>query len=115
MILVYFLWLEITLVRGRRYFVTVNGEVGGAFAFTKKSGIFFVEVLAIAPRHRRHRIASAILCAAAASATKANEQLELSVFKWNIPAQLLYNVNGFTREKMEWMSITLRHKHKTLL
>jgi ribosomal protein S18 acetylase RimI-like enzyme len=115
MILVYFLWLEITLVRGRRYFVTVNGEVGGVFAFTKKSGIFFIEVLAIAPRHRRHRIASAILCAAAASATKASEELELSVFKGNIPAQRLYNVNGFTREKMEWMSIILRHKHETLL
>jgi GNAT superfamily N-acetyltransferase len=114
MMLVYFIWLEITLVKGRRYFVTVNGESAGAFAFSKRSRIFFVEVLAVAPQHRRHGIASHILQVAVASAKKAREELELSVFKGNIPAQRLYNKNGFVLEKQKWMSIILRHKTETL-
>ena len=110
MMLVYFLWLEITLVRGRRYFVTVDGEVAGAFAFSKRPKIFFVEVLAVSPKHRRHGIATRILHIAIDSVKKSGEELELSVFNGNIPAQRLYNMNGFVHEKEKWMSIILRHK-----
>jgi ribosomal protein S18 acetylase RimI-like enzyme len=115
MVLIYFLWLEITLVRGRRYWVTASGEVVGVIAFNRRPGIFFVEVLAVAPRNRRRGIATHILRAAASSAMNAGEELELSVFKGNIPAQHLYRMNGFTQEKQEWMSIILRQKHETLL
>ena len=108
MLLVYFFWLEIILLRGKRFFVTINENTVGLFAISGKPRVLFIEVLAVAPGFRKKGIATLILDLITASAVKSGKELELSVFRSNIPAQLLYLKNGFRKKKDKKMSIILR-------
>ncbi len=108
MLLVYFFWQEIALFRAKRYFITINGYIVGLFAISEKPGALFVEVLAVAPGFRKKGIAIFVLGIITAAAVKSGKELELSVFKSNIPAQHLYQKNGFRKKKDKKMSIILR-------
>lgn len=106
--LVYIFWQEIALLRGKRYFVTINENIVGLFAINEKSEARSIEVLAVAPGFRKKGIATLILGVITASAVKSGKELELSVFRSNIPAQHLYRKNGFRKKKDKKMSIVMR-------
>jgi len=108
MVLVYFFWQEIALFRCKRYYATIDENTVGLFAVSEKPEALFVELLAVAPGFRKKGIATLILDLITASAVKSGKELELSVFRSNIPAQLLYLKNGFRKKKDKKMSIILR-------
>ena len=108
MVLVYFFWQEIALFRGKRYYATIDENTVGLFAVSEKPETLFVELLAVAPGFRKKGIATLILDLITSSAVKSGKELELSVFRSNIPAQLLYLKNGFRKKKDKKMSIILR-------
>lgn len=111
MMLAYFFWQEIALFRGKRYFVTINENTVGLFAINEKPEVLSIEVLAVAPGFRKKGIATLILDIITASAEKSGKELELSVFRSNIPAQHLYHKDGFRKKKDKKMSIVLRKTH----
>jgi len=106
-IIPYLLFNEIYLLRARRYFVILKGQIAGTIAIRERNETLYVSSLAVSPCCRRLKIGTHILDFTAEIGREMRKGwLELSVVKQNSPAYRLYRKYGFKiRQERRWSFI----------
>jgi len=109
----YILALEVIHLRGKRFFVKLDGSVVGIFALGEKPETLYIISLAVAPEYRRCGIGTYMLTYTSKLAKRMGKKgLELSVLKTNTPALQLYEKLGFIKKEEKRWSFILRKKLK---
>jgi ribosomal protein S18 acetylase RimI-like enzyme len=102
---------ELAFFRESRYFVKLDNQVAAVFVLREEPDAIYIASLAVAPKYRRHGLATCIVDFSAKVANRLGKKsVELTVLKKNTAARELYKKLGFLEKHERKRSLALRKK-----